>query len=404
MIASLFPAFNTDDFIARYQQFKQRYPFENIENKTAPSALLYSLHQMSMINTAWDDAMRQRFVEIALFILKQDLTYFDYIADIVEFNVKAIVMRYSNQLCVSRVLDMWLALQKFHENFPTYGPILESCIQFHFYTGDLQQAAFYIEQLKQINVTQARIYQQEWDLFFTHYTKKTAQPFSFKFTIGILTYGNHADTLEACLASVRERAFYQERIQLFVGNNGSTDQTSRVAQKYKVDYYLEAPTNLGLDLYTSLFAKSEAEFLIELDDDVVELPWHFDKIFEDYFYFFNDYGYLGLNVIENDFIGTEHSKPEASQYIEDIRSGLIVENGPTGGWCACVRHLDYLNINGLYGIQLTGPNGKFLSSEESQFTKKMQLRMKKSGIIQDHRCLHGVKSMQAYQEWLKQQS
>lgn len=402
MIQPSIPPFHSDAFIQRYLDFKKCYPFETLTDKTTPPALLHVLHQLSMINTAWDTEKRQKFIHIACFILQQDLGFYSHIADIIDFNVKSIVMRYSNQLCVSRVLDMWLTLKTLHERFPNYPPILESHIRFHLYTGDLEQARNALCQLDSLSSPHFLLYQQELEACRTHYLSKLSRPFRYKVAIAILTYGNHADILAACLSSIRERAFYQDSIQILVGNNGSTDNTHAITQQYHVDVYIESQTNRGLDLYTDLFAEADAEFLIELDDDVIELPWHFDKVFEDYFYFFDDYGYLGLNVIENDFIGMEHAKPEASQYIEDIRSGLVVENGPTGGWCACVRHLDYLNINGLYGIQLTGEAGKFLSSEESQFTKKLQLRMKKSGIIQDHRCLHGVKSMQAYHQWLEQ--
>lgn len=403
MIKPHIPPFNSDAFIAGYLDFKQHYPLEKLTDKTTPPALLHLLHQLSMLNTAWETEKRQKFIDICCFILKQDIHFYAYIADIIEFNIKSIIMRYSNQLCVSRMLDMWVTLQTLNERFLHNPEILISHIRFHLYTGDLEQARNYLCQLAPLSSPDFLSYQQEWEACRNHYLAKTSRPFQYKFAIAILTYGNHADILEACLSSIRERAFYQDTIQILVGNNGSTDKTSEIVQHYHVDFYIESQTNQGIDLYTDLFAQADAEFLIELDDDVVELPWHFDKIFEDYFYFFADYGYLGLNVIENDFIGTEHAKPDAAQYVEDIRSGLVVEQGPTGGWCACMRHLDYLNINGLYGIQLTGESGKFLSSEESQFTKKMQLRMKKSGIIQDHRCLHGVKSMHAYQKWLKQE-
>ena len=64
-----------------------------------------------------------------------------------------------------------------------------------------------------------------------------------------------------------------------------------------------------------------------------------DKIFITYLSKFKKFGYLALDVIQNEF--TTGAKHASSKYTEIRHGDLIVEKGPTGGWCTGFRRKDY---------------------------------------------------------------
>ena len=122
-----------------------------------------------------------------------------------------------------------------------------------------------------------------------------------------------------------------------------------------------------------------------VDDDVLSFPPHVDETFATYMKAFPDYGFLSLNVIQNDF--TNGAKPEPENYVDDTRQGLTVEKGPAGGWCACFRRSDYRKLR--WRLMFTSISMKY--GEDSFLTGNFERRLSlHSGVIRDAVCLHAT--------------
>jgi glycosyltransferase involved in cell wall biosynthesis len=197
----------------------------------------------------------------------------------------------------------------------------------------------------------------------------------------ILTWNRHtflAMCLERLIASIADTAV----CEIVVMNNGSTDATAQVLQKPMVRI-LTRPKNEGLEAYKKLFAAARGELMVTVDDDVLEFPAAVDRIFIEYMQTYKEYGYLALNVVQNEF--TNGAKPAHEFYTEVVRGEKVVEDGPSGGWCACFRRRDFRRIR--WTFLLRPFNMK--RSEDGYIIAQMRrfLRLK-AGIIRDAVCFH----------------
>lgn len=202
-----------------------------------------------------------------------------------------------------------------------------------------------------------------------------------KVSIIVLTW-NRAEMLNECLGAVYRNMYYRGNVEVIVGDNGSTDHTQEVIEKYKPAKVIRSENNIGWELYKQLFAAAKGDYIIELDDDVLDLPEQFDKKFVDYFETFNDFGLLGLDVIRNDY--TNGCKPEESLY-RDVAAanGLVLQEGLVGGWCLCLRKEVFDRIGGFGENYL---NSK-LFEDGTLYNKIVSLGLR-AGILKGEKCFH----------------
>jgi glycosyltransferase involved in cell wall biosynthesis len=204
-------------------------------------------------------------------------------------------------------------------------------------------------------------------------------------SIVILTW-NRYKFLELCLASLFSNLSGLFDYEIFIMDNGSTDKTSETIDTFKKHpniTVIRNQTNLGLNAYKRLFNKSKGDYIIEIDDDILEFPKDFDKTMCDYLEVFRDYGFLALNVVQD--ARTNGAKLSSTHYTDDIRGNMIVENGPTGGWCTCFRRSDYRKIRLFFN--LIPLNMK--RCEDGMLVTLFRFFLNlKSGIIKNTVCLH----------------
>ena len=167
-------------------------------------------------------------------------------------------------------------------------------------------------------------------------------------SICILTW-NRANFLEICLrelfAALTPTASGGLTREILIMDNGSTDKTPEVLSAYEARpdvRVIRQKRNLGFRAYKRLFFHARGRVIIDLDDDILKFPKDFDKTLVDYLSVYTDYGFLACNVVQNE--KTDGNRPREAKYIKDIRGGMIVEEGPTGGWCSAFRRSDYLWI------------------------------------------------------------
>lgn len=208
-----------------------------------------------------------------------------------------------------------------------------------------------------------------------------------KFSFLLLTW-NRYRFLEVCLDALLRSIAYKDECEVLVLDNGSTDKTRQVLESYHEDTPVRAifrDRNYGLNAYKDLFAEAKGRYIVTVDDDVLEFPQDIDTTFADYMEAFPDYGYLALNVVQNEF--TNGAKPGPEAYKDETRNGRTIQTGPAGGWCACFRQSDYRKIRlrvRMFPFSMKHPEDGFISGS---LRRKLQL---KSGIIRDAICFHAT--------------
>jgi len=206
-----------------------------------------------------------------------------------------------------------------------------------------------------------------------------------KISFVILTW-NRYKFLDKCLAALLPAINHKNEAEVIVMDNGSTDETKAVLDQYisnPLVKIVKRKKNYGLNAYKKLFSMAKGEYVVIVDDDVLSFPDGLDDLFIDYLKAFPDYGFIALNVIQNEF--TLGAKPPIENYIEEVSGLKVIEKGPTGGWCACFEKKNYNKIR----LRFLLTNLDMSKSEDgllvNLFSRKLKL---KSGLIRDHYCLH----------------
>ena len=206
-------------------------------------------------------------------------------------------------------------------------------------------------------------------------------------SILLLTW-NRAPMLEKCLESMFKSLSPNLRREIIIMDNGSTDETSAILALYENRpgvKILRNSTNLGIAGYKRLFGMASGRIMIEVDDDILEFPQCFDETLRDYLDTFPDYGYIALNVIQNDL--TTGAKPDLSNYHDDTRGDKTIEEGPTGGWCAAFRRRHYRLLRPLFNLL----SMSMARSEDGILMGFMQKFLRKRiGLVKNSACLHAT--------------
>ena len=207
-----------------------------------------------------------------------------------------------------------------------------------------------------------------------------------KFSFVMLTW-NRSKFLDLSLRALLASIEYPEDCEIIVMDNGSTDETPQVLSRFAHENsnirIVSRDRNYGLNAYKKLLALTSGEYIVTLDDDVLELPPGIDSIFADYMQVFPDYGYLAFNVVQNE--STNGAKPGPECYTDIVREGRTLEHGPAGGWCACFRRAEYKKLwlrVMLKKFDMSSPEDGFIIN---QLRRKLDL---KAGLIKHAVCFH----------------
>lgn len=207
----------------------------------------------------------------------------------------------------------------------------------------------------------------------------------------ILTW-NRGEMLHVCLEALYHAINDKKQSEIIIFNNASTDNTQTILSAYQEKYQsnisikvINNDKNLGLSAYQRLMPMAKGDYIIEVDDDVLEFPNAVDDVFVKYLDTFKKFGFLCLDVIKNEH--TNGAKPPESEYTDISVDGLTVQIGPTGGWCAGFRRKDYRIISWFFEkfTKLSFNNG-----EDAVISRYFRRLGKKSGVIKDVKCFHAV--------------
>lgn len=152
--------------------------------------------------------------------------------------------------------------------------------------------------------------------------------------IVVLTH-NRVHLLRKCVENVLESTSAATR-EIVIWNNGSTDGTreyldSVANPRIRV---VHSDANVGMNGYARGFAMTSAEYLLELDDDVVDAPPAWDAVLLDAYVRLPTIGYLSADLRDDAHDSATHHRYRVYEYSETVLNGVRILNGPVGGVCS----------------------------------------------------------------------
>ena len=200
---------------------------------------------------------------------------------------------------------------------------------------------------------------------------------SLRFSFVLLTW-NRADLLDRCLAEIVAKAGSTD-YEIVVGVNACSDHTAQILEKHGITQVHWNTRNDSIDYYRTLFDAARGATIIEIDDNVVELPEAFDVVLEKHLQTFPEFGFLGFQPTRLESASGARALMEGapeSNYQSVERDGLVIQAGPVWGCCAAIAKRDWLDFGGFYGARMSKVIG-----EEPQILRKLRMRGRRGALI-----------------------
>jgi GT2 family glycosyltransferase len=156
-------------------------------------------------------------------------------------------------------------------------------------------------------------------------------------SVVVLTH-NRCHLLRQCVENVLMRTS-RRTTEIVIWNNGSTDDTAAYLDDL-TDPRIVAihhPTNIGVNAYARVFPRTCGDYLVEVDDDVVDAPPGWDETLLGAFEKLPGIGYLAANLVDNphDIASEVMYRINAHLYrTEEINGIRLKLGGPVGGVCS----------------------------------------------------------------------
>ena len=204
-------------------------------------------------------------------------------------------------------------------------------------------------------------------------------------SILLVTY-NRVRMLRECLTSLLEKT-HGDDFEIIVWNNGSDDGTreflDELAPAHPGLCVVHHPKNVGLNGVALSVELARGFYVVELDDDVVRFPddWLAKMIHA--FKTVPKAGYLATNVVQDE--RTDGNKRLSYSYTPVEYGGIVVEHGPTWGWCT-MTSLEVLCRVGNFPRR----RGRVFFCEDGDYGRRCQEAGFKLGIVQDVMVYHAA--------------
>jgi len=205
-------------------------------------------------------------------------------------------------------------------------------------------------------------------------------------SIVVITY-NRFDFFKKCISSVIETTSRIDK-EIIIWDNGSTDGTREFITELSNAHDFIRPVfsekNIGVNAKGLGFELAKGEFIVCLDDDILELPDNWAEKMIAAFTAEPKLGYLALDVIQNEH--TTGAKFSEDSYKEKkYPNGIVLQFGPAGGWCVMIPRSVYEIVGKLRQIK-----GKIFFGEDGDYVTRCRLKGFKSAILKDVKCFHAT--------------
>jgi GT2 family glycosyltransferase len=152
----------------------------------------------------------------------------------------------------------------------------------------------------------------------------------------VLTH-NRVELLRKCVENVLARTS-DATTEILIWNNGSTDGTRDYLDSLDDPRIrpVHSERNVGFNGYSKAAALTSAPFLVELDDDVVSAPEHWDATLRDAYVRLPDVGFLAADLEDdpNDEASRVRHQGRPHEYTLVEENGVRLLTGPAGSGCA----------------------------------------------------------------------
>jgi GT2 family glycosyltransferase len=152
----------------------------------------------------------------------------------------------------------------------------------------------------------------------------------------VLTH-NRVHLLRQCVENVLARTSSATR-EIVIWDNASSDATPHYLDslddpRIRVVHH---PQNVGQNAYAHAFRLTTAEYLVELDDDVIDAPPEWDRTLLEAIRKLPEFGFLAANLVDDPHDQSAYvmHHVRAHLYSEAEINGVRLLLGPTGGGCA----------------------------------------------------------------------
>ncbi len=144
--------------------------------------------------------------------------------------------------------------------------------------------------------------------------------------------------------------------EILVVDNGSTDETGDFLKWMKKAHQqtdtsslkvIRHERNEGTAAYNDAFLRLSAPVLIEVDDDVIEFPFRWERKLIAALLYGERIGYVSTDVIQDEW--TDGCRPAGAEFKTRIRKlpdGGSLEVGVIGGWCAATWNHLFREVGG----------------------------------------------------------
>jgi GT2 family glycosyltransferase len=164
----------------------------------------------------------------------------------------------------------------------------------------------------------------------------------------VLTH-NRAHLLRLCVENVLLRTSEATR-EIVIWNNGSTDDTAAYLDSLRDPRIrvVHHETNVGQNAYALAFALTAADYLVELDDDVVAAPPRWDETLLAAFSRLPEIGFLAADLEDDphDVAAEYRYRIRPHEYAAMEVNGIELLKGPAGGGCALTSRELYDRVGG----------------------------------------------------------
>jgi GT2 family glycosyltransferase len=166
----------------------------------------------------------------------------------------------------------------------------------------------------------------------------------------VLTH-NRAHLLRRCVEDVLLRTS-PETSEIVIWDNASEDDTRTYLSGVKDPRIkiVHHEANIGTNAYADAVRLTSSPYIVEVDDDVIEAPHHWDRTLLEAFRKIPKIGYLVADLKEdpNDsaYRYLKYVKEKGNVFTSKEVGGVRILEGPTGGGCAMTSREVYDRVGG----------------------------------------------------------
>lgn len=183
---------------------------------------------------------------------------------------------------------------------------------------------------------------------------------------------NEEDNIAKCLASIKSQEYVDADIEIILVDNGSTDNTVMVAERFNIDIYIKENVNVS-EMRNYGANKAKGEIFAFIDADCIASPdWISNAIFT-------------MNKYCADAVGSFHDIPEnygwvskISELIQGKKRGTNINYIPSGNFI--VKKIAFNSANGF--------DNKLETNEDVDICYRLRNLGKKILIDSSIKCIH----------------